>query len=175
MVIAAALTFPFDEIERLRATVGAAKAFAAGNEPLEAVLAAAGSFLATPSLLAGPAAPEALRSRVADAFEQGRNHVDKDYLPEQPERPLLTGRHYQRRKVFGASHIRCLLNVDQASGKHTALPTYIPAELAESLPMFTRFRARLIGDLCLREDQYESHPAALRAHTLARVVPRALW
>ena len=37
--------------------------------------------------------------------------------------------------------------------------------------MFARFRARLIAEAHLQQDQYEESPVALKAVALARVVP----
>jgi hypothetical protein len=45
------------------------------------------------------------------------------------------------------------------------------ADLATMLPMYRRFKARLIVELHLQQDQHESHAYALRAVALARVAP----
>jgi hypothetical protein len=37
--------------------------------------------------------------------------------------------------------------------------------------MFQRFKVRVIAEVHLQQDQYESHPHALRAVALARVAP----
>ncbi len=47
----------------------------------------------------------------------------------------------------------------------------MPEELAAKLPLYARFTAKLIVELNLQQDQYESHPCALLCLALARVVP----
>ena len=40
---------------------------------------------------------------------------------------------------------------------------------AKKLPLYQRFRARLIVELYFQEDQYETHPAALKALAIGRL------
>jgi hypothetical protein len=163
------LAFPFDELAALRATVGAATPFAASDENLKGALAVAAELLKVPDLVAAPAVPEGLSARIRDAFTQPKRAVPAAYLETQIERALLERRHYQRRDVFGAAHLRALLHL---SGATLPAPVYLPATVARRLPMFQRFKARLIAELHMTEDQNETHPAALRALALARVMPR---
>ena len=69
---------------------------------------------------------------------------------------------------FG-KHLRGLF---VALGGKDPIPTYLPDSLSEELPMYTRLRARLVAEVRMAEDQYESHPAALKVLALGRVVER---
>ncbi|WP_437335105.1 DUF2169 family type VI secretion system accessory protein [Sorangium sp. So ce394] len=171
-LLAGELHFPLDELERLKATMTTAAAFAAGDEALSAAVEEAKGFLSMPHLLCPPAVAEGLTQRIEDAFARVKRSVPQGYLGEQAERVLLERRCYQRRAVFGAVHLRALLQVG-GSSKH--VPAYLPEDLAKRLPMQARFRARLIATLELQEDQYETHPAALKVTALGRLMaaPRA--
>ena len=166
-LFAGELSFPFDELQRLRATVTTAAPFTAGDEILKAAIADAREFLQAPDLLSPPGVTEGFTTRIEEAFRKTRRAVPQGYLEEQTERVLLERRYYQRRSVFGGKHIRGLLLVGRAT---RLVPAYFPEELAEKLPMYARFRARVLAELCLQEDQYEAHPGALRVTALARVV-----
>jgi hypothetical protein len=84
----------------------------------------------------------------------------------QVERVLLEHRRYQRRAVFGGPHLRGLLKPEGASG---AIPAYLPEALAEVLPMFERFGARVMVEAHLAVDQREAYPMALKVVALARI------
>jgi hypothetical protein len=48
----------------------------------------------------------------------------------------------------------------------------LPESLAKKLPMYQRFRARLVAEVHQQADQYETHHAALRSVAVARATPR---
>jgi hypothetical protein len=54
------------------------------------------------------------------------------------------------------------------------IPAYIPESLAKKLPLFQRFKVRMIAEIHLALDQIETHPLALKSAALARAVPRPL-
>ncbi len=166
-LFAGELSFPFDELQRLRATVTTAAPFTAGDELLKATIADAREFLQAPDLLSPPGVTEGFTTRIEEAVRKARRAVPQGYLEEQTERVLLERRYYQRRSMFGGKHLRALLLVGRGS---RPVPAYLPEALAEKLPMYARFRARVLAELCLQEDQYEAHPGALRVTALARVV-----
>ncbi|KYF84491.1 hypothetical protein BE17_52965 [Sorangium cellulosum] len=172
LLLSGELHLPFDELERLKATMTTAAMFAAGDEALSAAVEEAKSFLNMPHLLSPPAVAEGFTKRIEDAFARAKRSVPPGYLGEQAERVLLERRCYQRRAVFGAAHLRALL---QVGGSSRPAPAYLPEDVAKKLPMQARFRARVLASLELQEDQYEAHPAALRVTALGRVVgaPRA--
>jgi hypothetical protein len=169
VLCAGELVMPFDEVETLKATVATVTPMSSGDENLKASLQIAKEFLALPNLASAPAVAEGLVKRINDAFSQGKRSVTLEYVEAQVERALLEQRHYQRRKVFGGKHLRGLLF---AVGSKDPTPAYLPEALAEELPMYARFRARIVAEVRLGEDQYESHPAALNVLALGRVVER---
>ncbi|MFO0761050.1 MAG: DUF2169 domain-containing protein [Byssovorax sp.] len=159
------LRFAFDEVETLKATMATASPFTTGEEMLIKALKDARDFLSIPDLLCPPAVAEGLTKRIEDAFPE-RKGLGSAYLEEQRTRVLLTGRRYQRRELLGDTFLRALL---QVGGSSRVLPAYLPDKLAKKLPMFERFKARLIGEVCLSEDQYEPSPVALRVLAVGRV------
>jgi hypothetical protein len=180
VLVSGELELPFDELAALRATLTTVAPLVGSDEALKASVQAAKDFLATPGLMSAPAVAEGLTKRIEDAFAAGKRVVPAGYLEAQRERALVEQRQYQRRSVFGGKRLRALLRVDgadpgppklgrQPAPSSTLVPTYLPEDVADALPMFPRFRVRLIAELRLAADRYEAHPAALRALALARV------
>lgn len=169
VMTAGELSFPFDEVETLKATVTTATPLALGDENLRATLTIAREFLGMPGLSSAPAVAEGLTSRVKDAFAAAKRPVPSDYLQTQSDRALLEQRHYQRRPVFGDVFLRAFLS---AGGSANAFPTYLPDAIAKKLPLFQRFKARMIVEVHMAVDQFESHPTALRVLAIARVIER---
>lgn len=167
-LVSGELLFPFDELETLKATLTTVSPLVGNDENLKGALDAAKEFLKTPELRSAPAVADGLTTRIRDAFAQGRRTVPASYLDAQTERVLLDQRCYQKRAVFGAPHLRALL---QTAGSPAPVPTYLPESLAKKLPLYQRFRARLITQVELAVDQYESHPAALQVAALGRLAP----
>ncbi len=163
------IVMTFDEVERLKATVTTVTPLSAGDENLKASLQIAKDFLALPNLSSAPSVAEGLVKRIQDTFASVKRAVPADYVEIQTERALLEQRHYQKRKVFGGKYLRGLLVL---GGGKEGVPVYLPEGLGEELPMFVRFRVRLIAEVRTTEDQYETHPAALRVLALGRVVER---
>jgi len=168
VLIAGELSFPFDEIEALRATVITITPLAGTDEALRGPLETAKELLGIPSLYSAPAVPEGMTARIKEAFAQGKRVVPAGYLEAQTERALLERRAYQRREVFGKRRIRALLS---AAGSSHPIPTYLAEETAKMLPMFQRFPARIIAEVHPAVDQYEAHAAALRVLAIARTGP----
>ncbi len=165
-MFAGELAFPFDELEILRATLIAVSPLVSVDEPLKAAVETAKEFLKTPDLTCSPAVAEGMTQRIRDAFGQGKRVVAPGYLDAQTERALLEQRHYQKRIVFGLPHIRCLLHMTGSAGP---VPSYIPLTVAPKLPLFQRFRVRVIATGHVAEDQNETHSTALRILALARI------
>jgi hypothetical protein len=166
VLVAGDLELPFDELETLKATVTAVAPFAQSDKKLKESLDTVAELLKTPWLQGSGGVAESLTRRIQDAFAQAQR-LGPDYLQGHTERMLLEERRYQKRTVYGQTWIRSLLHLGGAP-----VPTYLPEALAKELPMFKRFRAKLIGEVDLREDQYETHPQAVRAVALARLVDR---
>ncbi|WP_437693854.1 DUF2169 domain-containing protein [Sorangium sp. So ce176] len=166
-LLAGELIFGFDELETLKATVTAATPLVGNDDLLRAAVAPAHEFLKLPELRSSPAVAEGLTTRIKEAFE-GKRVAPAGYLRTQTERALLDQRQYQRRPVLGGPHLRALL---QPPGSSQQIPAYLPEALAQQLPLYQRFRARILAELHLQVDQHESHPIALRVLALARVAP----
>jgi len=47
---------------------------------------------------------------------------------------------------------------------------YLPAAVGRRLPLFTRFSARVLGELVPQQDETEAAGVAIRASALARAV-----
>jgi hypothetical protein len=163
------LRLPFDELKLLEATIAAAGPLATEeNKRLKDALDAATEVLKTP-LLQAPASVEAMAQRLRDALQQTRKNLGVD---THVERVLLGERRFQRRVVFGDEHLRAVLS---PSGEAWSIPAYLPATLIAKLPMVTRMRARVIAEAHAQQDQYESHPQALRVIALGRLVSIDGW
>jgi hypothetical protein len=162
-LVSGELAFPFDELATLKATIGAATPLAAGDKKLKEALDLANELVKS---ALSPDAAESVLARIKEAFTQPGRMLPATYLETHTERLLLEQRHYQRRALLGQRYLRALFT---PSGATLALPTYLPDSLAGALPLFLRFRARLVVEVHLAQDQYESHPLSLRAVVLARV------
>ncbi|HSN99391.1 MAG TPA: DUF2169 domain-containing protein [Candidatus Nanopelagicales bacterium] len=165
-LFAGELVLPFGELETLKATIGVVTPMMGADENLRASVAHAQELLKVPELGSAPVVAEGLTTRIREAWAQGKRAVPQSYLDTQVERALLEQRAYQRRKVLGGKHLRGLLT---PSGSEERVPVYLPEALAEGLPQYGRFKVRVVGEIHVQVDQYESHPAALRGVALGRV------
>jgi len=165
-VVAGDLELPFDEVETLKVLTSAAAPLATGDKKLKETLDLANEALGTP-LGSSPEVAASFSIRVREAWIKANRMLPPDYLDVHSRRVLLEQRKYQLRELAGASWIRALLH--GTSGERPA-PTYLPADLAKKLPLFTRFSARLVVELSPQQDQNESHPVALRVLALARTL-----
>ncbi len=161
------LVFPFDERETLRTVIAVATPVAGTDEVLKSAIRDAREFLAMADSCPSPIV-EGYTARLREAFGRGRRSLTPETFEGHVERQLLEGRHYQKRQVLGMVAIRALLHTATGTGARPA-PVYLPEDLARRLPMFSRFRARLIAELYVQEDQHESHPAALAIRAIGRV------
>ncbi|MDI1446202.1 DUF2169 domain-containing protein [Polyangium sp. 6x1] len=168
LLLAGDLSFPFDERKTLEAAVAVATPIAGADEGLKTALREAREFLMTPGELCPAPIVEGYTARIREAFQRSRRAITLDTFESQIERALVEGRHYQRRQVLGMNAIRAYLHTTTGTGARPA-PVYIPEDLAKKLPLFQKFRARLLVELYFQEDQYEPHPAALKALAIGRV------
>lgn len=169
LLLAGELVFPFEERETLKATVAATSPMVGNDEPLKAAIKDARDFLNSPDQLCPGSVIDGYITRIRDAYQRARRAVSFDQLEAQVERVLLEGRCYQKRQVLGMSAIRALLCTGTGSSSIRPAPLYLPEDIAKKLPLFQRFRARVIVELYMQEDQYEQHPAALKALALGRI------
>ncbi|MDC3979488.1 DUF2169 family type VI secretion system accessory protein [Polyangium jinanense] len=168
LLLAGELSFPFDERKTLEAAVAVATPIAGADEGLKTALREARDFLATPDQLCPAPIIEGYTARLREAYQRGRRALGPDALELQMERALIEGRHYQKRQVLGMNAIRAHLHTSTGTGARPA-PVYLPEDIAKKLPLFQKFRARLLVELYFQEDQYEPHPAALKALAIGRV------
>lgn len=162
------IAFSFDELETLKATVAAVTPFAGADKPLKDTVDAVREILAAPDLRSSSGV-EGVTQRVREAFAQGKRPLPQGYLDGVVSRVLLEQRAYQQRVVLGAPHLRALFHLNG-----DVVPAYLPEGIAPRLPLFKRFKARLLAFVHPQEDEAESHPCALRVAALARVIP-APW
>ncbi|MDC0748370.1 DUF2169 family type VI secretion system accessory protein [Polyangium mundeleinium] len=167
VLVSAELTFPFDELETLKATVTAVSPLIAGDKKLKETVDTVNELLKTPWLSSSSGVAERLTQQVKDAFAQGNRMLPPSYLDSHTERMLLEQRHYQKRTVFGEPWIRSVL---VPAGSQSLMPAYLPESLTKKLPMFQRFKARIVAEAHMQQDEYENHPAALKVVALGRVV-----
>lgn len=170
LLLAGEVSFPFDERETLKAAVAIASPLATTDEAFKLAVKEAKEFLAGGADQMVPAAlAEGHTNRIRETFQRSRRSVPADTLDLQMERTLLEGRHYQKRQVLGMNAIRALMHTTTGQSSVKPAPVYIPEEIAKKLPLYQRFRARIIVELYFQEDQYEAHPAALKALAIGRM------
>jgi hypothetical protein len=167
VILAGELATPFDEVETLRATVTTISPLVAADENLRAQIDVAQDFLKLSGPL-GASPAEGLTRRVRDAFHQGKRAVEPGYLDQATERSLLEQRAYQRRTILGSRRLRALFYFPSGGAP---LVTYLSDASAPHLPLYPRFKARLIARVHLPMDRHEQSALALEALALARIVP----
>jgi len=160
------LLISYDELALLRGTVTVATPFANNNERLQRLLTDARELLGLPWLETAGGAAEELAARIRETFARVGLTLPSGYLEAQSQRIAVEERRYQTRTLWGKRWIR---GAFVPFGARAALPTYLPHSLRDRLPMMQRFTARLVAEVDVREDQYESYPLALRVVALARV------
>lgn len=168
VVVEGTMTLPFDEQHTLRVLVTTIAPFAT-DEGLRGALADAREYLAQP--LASVEVTLTLTQRLRDAFSRTRRTDMPGLVREQVRRALLVQRRYQQRVFLGEPHLRSLVLVPEDS---QSLLTYIPVAAANSLPLTTELRVRVLGEVCFGIDQLESHAYAIKVHALARLVPEVM-
>lgn len=140
---------------------------AGADKKLKDSVDAAAEALKGPPIPRATGLSELMTTRIREAYAQAHRALPAGHLESQTERMLLEDRHYQKRAVLGQTWIRGLL---YPSGAQEPIPTYLPESLSQKLPIAQRIRARVIAEVHTQQDQYEAHPHALRALSLARVV-----
>jgi len=158
-----------DEVESLTAALAAAAPFATGSDKkLKDAFDQVTEALKSPWAQGSPRAAEALTTRIREAFPPGAWSLPSGWLEQQIERAVVEKRAYQKRKVLGKTLLRATLT-QRGSAISGGVPTYLAAEVSEALPLYARFPVRIVAEVHLQQDAYESLPYALRALALARV------
>lgn len=161
------LELPFDEMATLAATLAAVAPFVPGDRKLKETVDMIAEVLKTPGIERARGVAEGLLVRLKGAFGTAGRGVPPTYLEAQTEPMLLEGRCYQTRAVMGARHLRAMSWPGGARQEPT--PVYLPESLKDDLPMFRRFRVKLVAEVRGRVDQQEAAEWALKAAALGRV------
>jgi len=170
VLVAGELEFPFDEVETLKATLAAVSPFAATDKKLKETVDMVNELLQTPWIQGASTVAEGLCAKVKEAFAEQRRALPEGYIEETTERMLLTQRRYQKRMLFGQEQIRGLFRMARDG---EGIPTYLPGDLANELPMFRVMRVRMMAEARWRVDQGERAEVALKALALGHVtMPR---
>lgn len=167
VIVTGELQLTFDEIESLKAYITAATPIASADKRLREAVDSATEALKSSWPPSAPLA-ESYTVRIKEAFAQANRAVPAHYLDAAAERALLSQRHFQKRTILGKNRLRCLMTPAQGG---SPIPVYLPESLATQLPMFQRFRATIAAETQGQQDQYETHPIALVALALARLLP----
>ncbi len=165
-IVGGEASFPFDELETLRATMTSVAPFASSDKKLKELVDTVNELLKTPWLKGSESVAEGLLQRVRDAFAAQNRALPPGHLDAHTERILLAERHFQRRTVFGSPHLRALF---VATNGAPALVVYLPEALASKLPMYQRLRVRMLVEVNLPQDQFEPAPLSLRCVAFARL------
>ena len=172
VVLSGELRFPFDEVEHLKAAAAAAKPLAKDDKRLSDLIDTVNELAGTPLLQGSPGAIDSLLKDLSGAVSQSKRPLPVKFLDAHLERVLLEQRRYQKRTVFGAPMLRGLFT---PAGSSAALPAYLPESVADKLPLVVQMKVRLIAEATASQDQYESHPQALRVVALGRAMAVDGW
>lgn len=164
--VAGELELPFDELAALKATVMAASPLVSTDEALEEALTAARELLKSPWPPGSGGLVAGVLSRVKAALAQA-GRASMSSMEAHTDRMLLEQRSYQWRTVFGRRWIRGLLRTSPEAPDATTV--YLPEAARDELPLFKRFRVKLIGEADLQEDEAEPFSCVVKVMALSRV------
>jgi len=156
------LSFSFSEPDELRALLAQAEAQRGQHVELGQALDSAHK------LLEGPATARTIAKSTRLVRSKLRSAIGNDAsrrLEQDVESLLLDARSYRKRTFLGNEWLRTALVRD--SGETVA---YLPATLAQQLPLYAVMRCRLVAEVIPPQDHYESGAFALRAVALARLL-----
>lgn len=156
------LTFPFDDLEVLRATVALAAPLSVSDSVVRSLNALAKRFLATTGHASAPAVAGNLAKRLTETITQ-RSLADRRSFEAERARSLIEIRGFQTRLLFGDVHRRALYN--------DLVPAYLCPEIAARLPSAAKLRARLLARVHPRIDCHEKIYHCLRVVAIALVSP----
>ncbi len=155
----------FDELSALRATATAARPMASTDKRLKETRDVVDQLLEAPSLGGSGSMAESLTARLREAFAAGKRALPPDYLEAHVERARPAPRAYQKRALYDKKWVRTVIR-----GSAGAIPVYLPDGMKDGLPLFRRFRVRMLAELDLREDEGEASAWSVRVIALARVI-----
>jgi hypothetical protein len=167
LMMAGDLELPFDELQLLLAMTAILEPTARDTTAVELLQTARKVAVAEGADSASGMAGE-LIARLRQALSRSDDGAFAKELEQRAARVVLERRHYQRRTVLGEAHLRALLH----AGAAPPVPAYVPVGARDVLPLFPRFRVRLLAELCAQQDQAEENPSALRVLAIGRVITR---
>jgi hypothetical protein len=156
----------YDELQLLQVALQIAAPFSILEKRLKPVYDRAQAAAAQPDVIS----EAGLRSVTRELFQQFHacvRSVESGYLESETERVLLDRRAYKRRSFLDAEWLRAELVMQSGSAP---IPTYLPAHLAQKLPLLASFHARIIIEVLPRQDHREQSPLATRVVALARLL-----
>lgn len=168
LVVTGELQMSFEPLEVLRHSTSLAAQFASADKRLKDAVDAA------QAALTGDAKPparliESLLGQLRQVFTQTNRSLSSDYLESSVQELLLEQRQYTKRTVLGGPRLRALF-VPAGGGTH-AMPAYLPEQVRDRLPLFERFRVRMLVEPHPQQDPNETVGLALVALAIARVAP----
>lgn len=169
LLLVGELRFPLDDVEILKTTAACAESIAKDDKRLTDLLASVGELVKSPLLQGSSGVADGMLRELKDAIAQTKRPLPVKYLDAHVERVLLEQRKYQKRTVFGEPCLRALF-APAHGGSGPTIPAYLPEELGTKLPLVMQMKARLLVEAHASQDQYESHPHALRVVALGRTV-----
>lgn len=168
VLVGGELDIPFDEIEVLKATAAAVGPFAASDKSLKETVETVNELMKTPWLSGASGIAENLTARLKQAFSATKRpgFVEFGSIDTHVERTLLDKRAYQKRTIGGKTWIRAVMG----AGTSGSVPVYLPEALSNELPLFRRIRVKMLSELDMKEDQYESSAYSLKVQAMGRVM-----
>lgn len=165
VLVTGELELPFDELSALKATVAIVRPITGGDKRLSDVLDAQEELAKMPWLDGSNGIADGLRERIREVFVSAKRAISWEYVDAHVERMLLERRCYQAKTLWGKKWIRALIRVSNGID----VPVYLPDALREELPLFKRFRARILGELEAKDDRYEASEVAVKVLGLGKV------
>ncbi len=166
VVVAGDLTMLFDERLRLEGAIANAQGTFSGSKPVRDIVATAQSVLDN-AWSPAPALDHALE-QIRDAV--GRvTSASLSLFDAQLERGLLERRAYRKRTAVGAERLR----FDMVLAGGATVPAYLPATLADHLPLCRSFPARALAEVHFAIDAFDAPAECLLVCALGRRLDRA--
>ena len=167
VVLSGELAMTFDPVAVLRAVVATTQHFAIADKKLKEAVDAATELLAD-SPQVGSTLVDSLTHRIRQVFAATPRGVGADYLDGTVDRIVLDARHYLKRNVLGGPQLVGELGSDAGP----SLTTYLGADLSNRLPLFRRFKVKLLAEPHPPQDPSDGGQVSLKALAMARVMPR---
>ncbi len=162
VLVAGEITFPFDEVETLKATIAAVTPLIGEDKRLQGAVDTAQKLLQTPWIAGASELAETQTLRIKEAFAAGSRSVPGSYLEHHTEKMLLHQRAYRKRVVLGEEHVRGELAL---GGK--LMPVYLPEAAGRQLPALPGWSARIVAEGRRKVDWRDAAEMTLRVGAVA--------